>query len=186
MRRSSPGSFRPFWQELVDAEIDAHVEQRTDGRWYWRYCRSALIGLLGELSAPVPAPPAQPRPCWSSAPAAPERVGDRLLAWRVVSRHGHCHLFSANGATRRQTVTATANTRACSVHHSAWSRYWWTAKHGALIGRARGARIRHGSTRTGMAPRLDRPARSGAARQSGERVRRRSARGCGTGRIRRR
>ena len=52
---------RNGWQDitanLLDAEIEAHLEQREDGRWHWRYCRSALIAVFGELTQPVPAPP---------------------------------------------------------------------------------------------------------------------------------
>ncbi|MGA8115374.1 MAG: alpha/beta hydrolase [Actinocatenispora sp.] len=43
---------------LVEAELDAHLERRDDGRWHWRYCRPALIAVIGELSRPVPLPPA--------------------------------------------------------------------------------------------------------------------------------
>ena len=52
---------RNGWQDvaadLLDAEIEAHLEQREDGRWHWRYCRSALVAVFGELTRPVPAPP---------------------------------------------------------------------------------------------------------------------------------
>ncbi|HEY2791683.1 MAG TPA: alpha/beta hydrolase [Micromonosporaceae bacterium] len=44
--------------ELLDAEIGAHLVGTEDGRWTWRYRRSALIALLGELTRPVPPPPA--------------------------------------------------------------------------------------------------------------------------------
>jgi lipase len=45
--------------ELLDAEIDAHLVPAGDGRWTWRYCRPALIALLGELTRPVPPPPTE-------------------------------------------------------------------------------------------------------------------------------
>ena len=53
---------RNGWQDvanyLVDRDIAQHLEQSEDGRWRWRYCRSALIAVMGDLARPVPAPPA--------------------------------------------------------------------------------------------------------------------------------
>ena len=43
---------------LVEAELDDHLVRTDDGRWSWRYNRSALVALFGELTRPVPAPPA--------------------------------------------------------------------------------------------------------------------------------
>jgi lipase len=43
--------------DLVEAELDHHLIRADDGRWSWRYNRSALVGLLGELTRPVPPPP---------------------------------------------------------------------------------------------------------------------------------
>lgn len=49
------------WAELpaalIDAELDVHLVRHDDGTWGWRYYRPALIGLIGELTNPVPLPP---------------------------------------------------------------------------------------------------------------------------------
>ena len=42
---------------LVDAEVEAHLEQR-DGAWRWRYSRAAVIAAWGELARPAVVPPA--------------------------------------------------------------------------------------------------------------------------------
>jgi len=51
---------RNGWQtvpaDLVDDELDAHLVRTADGRWEWRYCRSALVAVLGDLVQPVPSP----------------------------------------------------------------------------------------------------------------------------------
>lgn len=49
------------WQgvpaELVDAEVEAHLEQR-DGAWRWRYSRAALVAAWGEMAREAVVPPA--------------------------------------------------------------------------------------------------------------------------------
>jgi lipase len=42
---------------LVDAEVDAHLEER-DGAWRWRYSRSALVAAWGEMAREAVVPPA--------------------------------------------------------------------------------------------------------------------------------
>ncbi|ALE73028.1 alpha/beta hydrolase [Pseudonocardia sp. EC080610-09] len=43
--------------ERVDAEIEAHLEQR-DGAWRWRYSRASVIAAWAEMARPAVVPPA--------------------------------------------------------------------------------------------------------------------------------
>ncbi|WP_433506165.1 alpha/beta fold hydrolase [Pseudonocardia halophobica] len=42
---------------LVDAEVEAHLEER-DGAWRWRYSRAALVAAWGEMAREAVVPPA--------------------------------------------------------------------------------------------------------------------------------
>ncbi|GAA2858095.1 hypothetical protein GCM10010472_14370 [Pseudonocardia halophobica] len=42
---------------LVDAEVEAHLEER-DGTWRWRYSRAALVAAWGEMAREAVVPPA--------------------------------------------------------------------------------------------------------------------------------
>lgn len=56
--------------DLVDAELAHNLEQRSDGRWHWRYRRPVLAAALGELTARSHCRRRACRPCWSSRMAA--------------------------------------------------------------------------------------------------------------------
>ncbi|GAA1843166.1 alpha/beta hydrolase [Pseudonocardia ailaonensis] len=43
--------------ELVEAEVEAHLEQR-DGAWRWRYSRASIVAAWGEMARPAAVPPA--------------------------------------------------------------------------------------------------------------------------------
>jgi len=51
------GGWDTFDAAFVDAEIEHNLVQRADGRWTWRYHRSAAIGLINELTRSVSPPP---------------------------------------------------------------------------------------------------------------------------------
>jgi lipase len=39
----------------VEEDVREHLVQSSDGRWRYRYCRSAAVSILGELASPPPA-----------------------------------------------------------------------------------------------------------------------------------
>lgn len=57
-----------------------HLEQLSDGTWRWRYCRSAVVAILGELASWPPPPEAIPFRTLIVVGAEETVVGERQLA----------------------------------------------------------------------------------------------------------
>jgi lipase len=53
-RRYVESGLRSTPRELVEEELDVHLEEQPDGRWRYRYCASAVVAAFGEMAKPPP------------------------------------------------------------------------------------------------------------------------------------
>jgi lipase len=66
-------------ERLVE-DCAEHLEQLVDGTWRWRYCRSAVVAILGELATWPPTPEEIAFPTLIVVGADESVVGERQLA----------------------------------------------------------------------------------------------------------
>jgi lipase len=96
-RAAKAGSWEGVADRWVDAEVEAHLEER-DGAWRWRYSRASVIGAWSEMARTAAVPPAGTRTlvlpatkadfvsdAWLAACAA--ELGEALTVQRVDTGH---------------------------------------------------------------------------------------------------
>lgn len=76
------------WERIsaaeVDAEVEAHLEQRADGSWGWRVCVPAVMAAWSEMARPLPECSGVPTEVVVAERMDPEIVAPALAGWPAV------------------------------------------------------------------------------------------------------